>query len=88
MEYYSQQQFQSEETAEKVLNGILTSLAKLTDRNALNVHLQRVVHELTVKNNQVLQTQNVNVEPSHFFVSLAQTKTFLDSFDHFSKEDK
>ena len=78
LDFYGKQQFNNEAIAEKVLNGILTLLVKLTDRTALVQYMNRVMQELMAKNNALLQNPTPSIQL--YFVLLSQTKTFLDSF--------
>lgn len=86
MDFYMGLQVNKETVLEKVLEGILTTITKLTNREAMQHYLLRIVNG--VENKQLKKDNNNVCSPGTNYLALIEIKTLLDSFDHFNGADQ
>jgi hypothetical protein len=84
MTFYSSMNFTKDSILEKVLEGILTVITKLTNRQAIEHYLMRIVSGVESRYSQLEAGQG----NASNYVSLIEIKTLLDSFDHFKGADQ
>lgn len=70
---------------EKVLDGILTFITKISDKNVIMEYFARIMNAILARNNDLLQR---NFEPDAYLLPLIEIKTVLDCFEHFNPNDK
>lgn len=68
-----------------MLDGILTSITKLTDKNSVIEYFNRIMNAIILRNNDIMSKP---FHPEAFLLPLIEIKTVLDCFDHFTSEDK
>jgi hypothetical protein len=75
--FYESKRFTKQTVLEKVLDGILTSITKLQDRNSIVEYFSRIMNAILVRNNELLSQ---SFEPDAYFLPLIEIKTVLDCF--------
>ena len=83
--FYEARTFRRQTVLEKVLDGILTFITKITDRNVTMDYFARIMNAILARNSQLLQN---NFEPDAYLLPLIEIKTVLDCFENFSPSDK
>lgn len=83
--FYETRTFRKQTVLEKVLDGILTFITKISDRNVVMDYFARVMNAILARNSQLLQR---GFEPDAYLLPLIEIKTVLDCFEHFAPTDK
>ena len=83
--FYETRTFKKQTVLEKVLDGILTFITKISDKKVILEYFARIMNAILARNSDLLQR---NFEPDAYLLPLIEIKTVLDCFEHFSPSDK
>lgn len=75
--FYESKHFTKQIVLEKILDGVLTSITKLTDTNTIAQYFTRIMNAILIRNNELLSR---NFEPEAYQLPLIEIKTVLDCF--------
>jgi hypothetical protein len=85
LSFYESRTFTKQIVLEKILDGILTFITKLQDRNIIVDYFSRIMNAIIIRNNDLLSR---SFEPDVYLLPLIEIKTVLDCFEHFNPADK